>query len=272
MKVGIFDSGSGGLAIFKSILEVSPHYHYVYLGDHLHNPYGNLDFETTLLYTQRSVDYLFSEGCQIIIIACNTSSARVLRTLQQNYLPQFQSKDKRILGVVRPATEIISQLKTKDWVAIWGTEGTISSKSYEIEITNYNPHLNIVSQSCPSLAQLIEKNDSGPILEKIQQYWKETLYKVNHQKISTLLLACTHYPLIIEKIQTIIDPKIEILDQRFFIGEKWLQYLQKHPTLEKKLSAQHKIEFKTTQQQSYFYNITQKLFQSPLTIQTVKIK
>ena len=260
MKVGVFDSGSGGLTILRSLVQVCPQYHYVYLGDHQNSPYGNLDFKTTLAYTQNAIDFLFNQGCQIIIIACNTASARVLRTIQQKHLPQFYSKDKRVLGVVRPATEELNQLKPQNLTAIWATSGTVKSKSYEIEVRQQSPQVNIISQSCDDLAKLIEKNDLSLIKQSIQNYWKQTLLKANGNTISTLLLACTHYPLVTDLIRECIGSSIHIIDQRELIKSKWENYLKRHQNIKTKLNLNSQINFLTTLKTPSFEIFLKNLF------------
>jgi glutamate racemase len=255
MKVGVFDSGLGGLTIFRSMVEIAPQYDYLYLGDSARTPYGNRSFASILQFTREAVEYLFVQNCQIVILACNTASAKALRTLQQEYLPQHYP-NRRILGVIRPSVEALSNHSLHDpnssnTVAIWGTKGTISSQSYPIELSHLAPQLKVIQQACPLLVPLIENQETQHVGFEyfVEQYWKQTLLKGTP---SHLLLACTHYPLALHSIQKHIGNTVHILTQGRIVAESWKEYLQRHPEWEGKLSQNGTQEFTTTEDPKFF--------------------
>ena len=241
MKVGVFDSGLGGLTVFKSIIQYVPQLDYIYLGDSKRAPYGNRSFQEILSLSQEAVSYLFKANCQVIIIACNTASAKALKYLQEVYLPNYYP-NRRILGVVRPATEHLLNRKNLRHLAIWGTRGTIDSKSYEIELKDSN--ILITPQICHNLADLIEQNNKRAILQEIEKYWSQTLQK--NPKVEVIFLACTHYPLIKDDIQLVVGKQIEVLDQVDIVGRRWQWYLNHHPEIYKMLSLNQTKTFLST--------------------------
>jgi glutamate racemase len=228
MKIGIFDSGFGGLSIFKSIEKKLPAYDYLYLGDNARTPYGNRSFEAIYRFTQQGIEYLFSKNCQLIIIACNTASAKALRSIQQKDLP-LHYPEKRVLGIIRPSVEAIAGLinpSPESVVALWATEGTVKSNSYVLEMQKLVPQIKLVQQACPLLVPLVEAGEwDGQGLDFfIQKYWQETLQQ--SPQIDTLLLACTHYPLIYERIRRLLPSTLRILTQGDIVADSLKDYLQ----------------------------------------------
>ncbi len=256
MKVGVFDSGIGGLTIFKSVTQACPQYDYIYLGDNARTPYGNRSFETILNFTTQAVDTLFSLDCKIIILACNTASAKALRTIQQFYLP-VKYPDRRVLGVIRPSAEKIA-VENQD-VAIWGTQGTISSQSYPLEIEKLNPQLNVIQQACPLLVPLIEnlEGDNQGSDYFIKKYWEETL--AQSPKIQSILLACTHYPLLQKQIEKIIPSSVKVFNQSQFVAPAWSDYLRRHPELESCLTQNQLRNYLTTESPVLFNQLVKRL-------------
>ena len=249
--IGIFDSGYGGLTVLKSIREKLPNYDYIYLGDNARAPYGTRSFEVVYQYTLEAVKYLFSLDCQLIVLACNTASAKALRTIQQNDLPNL-FPERRVLGVLRPTTEEIGNYSKSGYVGILGTSGTVRSKSYVIEIEKFFPSVKVTQQSCPMWVPLVENNS---FLEKggqyfIEKYIDEILTK--QPSIDTLILACTHYPLLKESILKYVPIGVQVVDQGSLVAEKLNDYLKRHSTLETKLSKNNDLTILTTEKAEKF--------------------
>ncbi|HEY1869689.1 MAG TPA: glutamate racemase [Chitinophagaceae bacterium] len=251
--IGVFDSGYGGLTVLKEIIKRLPQYDYIYLGDNARTPYGNRSFETVHRYTLESVKWFFSQGCQLVILACNTASAKALRTIQQNDLPEID-KEKRVLGVIRPTTEVIGNLSQSKHVGILGTMGTISSNSYVLEIQKFFPGLKVYQQACPMWVPLVENNeyDNHGTDFFIKKYIQQLLQK--DAAIDTILLACTHYPLLLQKIKEYSPADMKILMQGEIVAKSLEDYLQRHPEIEAKCSKGKTRKFYTTDSVEDFNN------------------
>lgn len=243
--IGIFDSGYGGLTIFQSIKEILPQYDYLYLGDNARAPYGNRSFETVYEYTLECVKWFFEMGCPLVILACNTASAKALRTIQQNDLPQI-APDNRVLGVIRPTAEIIGQYTRTRSVGILGTKGTVNSGSYQMEINKFFPDIKVHQQACPLWVPLIENSeyDSDGADYFVQKYINELLEQA--PDIDTIQLACTHYPLLQQKIRKFLPEGITLISQGAIVAESLTDYLQRHPEMEKRISCNEQMQFYTT--------------------------
>jgi glutamate racemase len=243
--IGIFDSGYGGLTVLKEITGKLPQYDYVYLGDNARSPYGTRSFETVYEYTLQCVKWLFSQGCQLVILACNTASAKALRSIQQNDLPKIQ-ETKRVLGVIRPTTEIIGQYTKTGNVGILATNGTVISNSYPIEIEKFYPGIKVFQEACPMWVPLVENNEyNSPGADYfINKNIGNLLQQAPH--IDTILLACTHYPLLINKIKQAVPENVTILSQGEIVANSLAVYLQKHLEMEEKCSKNGQISFFTT--------------------------
>ncbi len=243
--VGVFDSGYGGLTVLKEIVNQLPQYDYLYLGDNARAPYGILNFETVYQYTLQSVQWLFTQGCSLVILACNTASAKALRTIQQNDLPKLNN-NKRVLGVIRPTTEIIGNFtKTKE-IGILGTNGTIQSNSYPIEIKKFYPDIKVYQEACPSWVPLVENNKYNSA--SADHFVKKHIDHLLNQSINidTLLLACTHFPLLIDKIKQIVPKGTVIVSQGEIVAKSLKDYLNSHAEIETNCSKSAKLNFYTT--------------------------
>ena len=261
--IGIFDSGYGGLTVLKEIIKKLPNYDYIYLGDNARAPYGNRSFETVYHYTLECVKWFFSQGCHLVILACNTASAKALRTIQQNDLPKID-KDKRVLGVIRPTAEIMGSLSESGHVGILGTTGTINSRSYVLEIEKFYPSLKVYQQACPMWVPLIENNEYDNhgtdffVKKCIQQLLQQD------EMIDTILLACTHYPLLLEKIKEYSPADMKILTQGVIVADSLKDYLARHPEMEDKCSKTGSRQFFTTDSTEDFDNHASIFFGDPV--------
>ncbi len=249
--IGVFDSGYGGLTVLKSLVKKLPSYDFLYLGDNARTPYGTRSFETIYQYTLQSVKYLFSQGCPLIIVACNTASAKALRNIQQLDLPHI-APDRRVLGVLRPTSETIGEQTKTGHIGILGTKGTIQSESYLIEINKFFPQVKVTQEICPMWVPLVENGEQdGPGADYfIQKNLKNIL--AADPKIDTLLLACTHYPLLIPKIRKHVPSHIKIIDQGGIVADSLVDYLQRHPEIENRLQQSGSVNFFTTDDENTF--------------------
>jgi len=243
--IGIFDSGYGGLTVFRWITAFLPQYDYLYLGDNARAPYGNRSFDTVYEYTLQSVEWFFKQGCPLVILACNTASAKALRTIQQNDLAQ-RYPDKRVLGVIRPTAEVIAGYSRSGKIGILGTIGTINSQSYCIEINHFSPSTTVYQQACPMWVPFIE---NGSHIGNEMDYFIESDLKAlfeQNAEIDTILLGCTHYPLIIDKIRQYVPPHVTIVSQGNIVASSLVDYLLRHPDMASRLTKNGMTEFCTT--------------------------
>lgn len=251
VPIGVFDSGYGGLTVLSEIVKKMPDYDYIYLGDNARAPYGNRSFDVVYEYTLEAVRELFSRGCELVILACNTASAKALRTIQQNDLPKIDAQ-KRVLGVIRPSAEVIGDLTKTGHIGILATEGTVKSESYVLEFAKFSPKTIVVQHACPMWVPLIENHKHGTEGGKL--FIQED---INHllnldPRIDVIVLACTHYPIIKSYIETIIPRHIEVVSQGNIVADKLELYLQKHPEMESKISKGGKIQFLTSENPTVF--------------------
>jgi len=243
--IGIFDSGYGGLTVFKSIVERLPDYHYLYLGDNARSPYGDHSFETVYQYTLECVEWLFAQGCRLVILACNTASAKALRSIQQQVLP-LKYPDRRVLGVIRPTAEVIGQYTQSGKIGVMGTRGTIHSDSYRLEIAHFFPQLDVFQQSCPMWVPLIENGEHlDPGADYFVQKYLDALM-MQAKGIDCILLACTHYPLLLPKIAGRLPGAIRLLTQGDIVAASLQDYLSRHPEITQRLEKGIKQQFFTT--------------------------
>lgn len=244
-SIGIFDSGFGGLTIFKSIAEKLPSYNYIYLGDNARSPYGDHSFETVYQYTLECVEWLFAQGCPLVILACNTASAKALRNIQQLDLPK-KYPNHRVLGVIRPTAEVIGNVSGTKSVGVLGTRGTIKSESYLIEINKFFPEVSVHQQACPMWVPLIENGEhTGNGADYFVKQYLDQLLKQS-PSIDTILLACTHYPLLLPKIEAYLSSNIKVVSQGDIVANSLVNYLQRHPEIDQKISKQNQASFYTT--------------------------
>lgn len=251
--IGVFDSGYGGLTVLKEIIHKLPQYDYIYLGDNARAPYGNRSFDTVYRYTLECVKWFFSQGCHLVILACNTASAKALRTIQQNDLPNID-KQKRVLGVIRPTTEVIGNYSESKHVGILATSGTVSSGSYVLEIQKFYPDVKVYQQACPLWVPLVENNeyDNHGTDFFVKKYIQQLLQQ--DEAIDTVLLACTHYPLLLDKIREYSPADMKILTQGEIVAASLENYLRRHPEIESKCSKHGEREFYTTDSTEDFDN------------------
>jgi len=249
--IGIFDSGYGGLTVLKELVQELPQYDYLYLGDNARSPYGNRSFETVYRYTLECVKWLLQQNCPLIILACNTASAKALRTIQQRDLEKLDPKA-RVLGVIRPTTEVIGEHTKTNQIAILATNGTVQSNSYLLEIEKFFPQIQVIQEACPMWVPLIENNEH--LSEGADYFVQKHIDHVlsNHPQVDTLLLACTHYPLLKDKIAQLLPSHIKLLSQGEIVAQSLKDYLQRHPEIEGRLSQSGKRVYFTTDEPSDF--------------------
>jgi len=249
--IGIFDSGYGGLTILEKMRKRLPEYDYVYLGDNARTPYGNRSFEVVYEFTLQAVQWLFKHNCPLIILACNTASAKALRTIQQKDLPQIDPQ-RRVLGVIRPTVESIGEITRSRHVGILGTPGTVSSDSYPLEIKKIYPDLIVESEACPMWVPLVENNEHNkPGADYfVRQHVDNILAK--DPLIDTIVLACTHYPLLKKKIRAFLPKSVKLLAQGKLIAESLEDYLHRHPEIEACCSKNATCRFYTTESELKF--------------------
>ena len=251
--IGVFDSGYGGLTVLKEITAKLPQYDYIYLGDNARSPYGTRSFETVYEYTLECVEWFFKQGCPLVILACNTASAKALRSIQQNDLEKIDAS-KRVLGVIRPTTEIIGRFTKTGDVGILATNGTVISNSYPIEIQKFYPDIKVFQEACPMWVPLVENSEyNGPGADYFIQKNIDNLLQQSGS-IDTILLACTHYPLLLEKIKEALPDNITILSQGEIVANSLAAYLQKHTEIEEKCSKNGQTAFFTTDSTEDFDN------------------
>lgn len=243
--IGVFDSGYGGLTVLKEMTALLPEYDYLYMGDNARAPYGNRSFDTVYHYTLQSVQWFFKQGCQLVILACNTASAKALRSIQQNDLDKI-APGKRVLGVIRPTAEVIGNFTHTGHVGVMGTTGTVESGSYLMEIEKFFPEIKVSQEACPMWVPLIENNEhlspgADYFIEKhVKNLWQKD------ENIDTVLLACTHYPLLSENILKHSPKNVQLISQGSIVAKSLADYLSRHPEIESKCSKHGSLEFFTT--------------------------
>jgi glutamate racemase len=270
--IGIFDSGIGGLTVFRSIAERLPQYDYIYLGDNSRAPYGNRSFNTIHQYTWECVQWLFGQGCPLVILACNTASAKALRTIQQRDMPG-RYDDKRVLGVIRPTAEVIGNYTKTGSIGVLGTKGTIQSESYAIEIGKFFPDMQVYQQACPLWVPLIENSEyNKPGADYyVQQYLNALLSR--SADIDTLLLACTHYPLLQEKIKQHLPENVRVVAQGEIVAASLEDYLHRHSEIDTKITQGGTRHFYTSSDDTADFDQHASLFFSaPVKSEYVSLK
>lgn len=243
--IGIFDSGYGGLTVMREIVKALPQYDFLYLGDNARSPYGTRDFDTIYRYTLEAVKYLFAQGCPLVILACNTASAKALRTIQQLDLPRLDAT-RRVLGVIRPTAEVIGSFSQTKKVGILGTPGTVRSESYLMEIGKFHPETKVLQQACPMWVPLVENGELDN--EGTHFFVKKYLFELLSPSpdIDTILLGCTHYPLLSPVIKKYLPEKIKVISQGGIVAKSLADYLQRHPEMERRISQNGQRVFHTT--------------------------
>ncbi len=261
--IGFFDSGFGGLTVLRRVVEKLPLYDYLYLGDNARAPYGSRSQRVVYEFTREAVEYLFRRGCPLIIIACNTSSAKALRRIQQEYLP-VSYPDRRVLGVVRPLVEEVAERGTYRRVGLLATEGVVASEAYLREIEKLDPTIRVFQKACPLLVPIIEAGEqewegAGTI---VRRYLAELMSEAG--SIDALLLACTHYPILYDTIRKSVPASVEVLEQGPIVAEKLKDYLRRHPEMEQRLTRNASRTFLTTDLTERFDRLAQTFFGAPI--------
>ena len=249
--IGIFDSGYGGLTILNKIRQTLPEYNYLYLGDNARAPYGTRSFDVVYEFTRQSVRHLFSRGCQLVILACNTASAKALRTIQQVDLPQWDS-NRRVLGIIRPTVECISEVTRSRHVGVLATEGTIKSLSYPLEIRKLYPDIEVTGEACPLWVPLVENNEIES--EGADFFVKRHIDNLlsRDSLIDTVILGCTHYPMLFNKIRQYTPENITLLTQGSAVAASLKDYLMRHPEMERLCTKGGETVFCTTETDGKF--------------------
>ena len=249
--IGVFDSGFGGLTILRDLQKALPAYDFLYLGDNARAPYGSRSFETIYRYTLESVRTLFARGCPLVILACNTASARALRSIQQDVLP-FEFPDRRVLGIIRPTAEEIGKFSRTGHVGIFATAGTVSSQSYVLEIQKFFPNLTVTQHACPMWVPLVECGEGDS--EGARYFVKKDVDALlaADSEIDTVLLACTHYPLLTAAIRAVLPPQVNLVFQGDIVAGKTVDYLRRHPEMVARLTKGGKTAFLTSDTAKFF--------------------
>ncbi|WP_277070494.1 glutamate racemase [Prevotella corporis] len=249
--IGVFDSGYGGLTILHGIRQLLPQYDYIYLGDNARAPYGSRSFDVVYQFTRQAVLKLFSMGCQLVILGCNTASAKALRTIQQTDLPELDSR-RRVLGVIRPTAEIIGKLTDSRHVGILATEGTVKSESYNMEINKLWPDIEVTGVACPLWVPIIENNEAnGPGADYFVKKRIDHILSLD-PRIDTIILGCTHYPILIPKIKQYIPEGIRIISQGKYVAESLKDYLNRHADMDERCTKGGSTRYFTTENEEKF--------------------
>lgn len=254
--IGVFDSGYGGLTILHEIRQLLPQYDYMYLGDNARAPYGSRSFEVVYKFTRQAVLKLFEQGCHLVILGCNTASAKALRSIQHRVLPEL-CPDRRVLGIIRPTAESISELTTTRHIGILATEGTIRSRSYELEIEKQAPDVKVSGQACPLWAAIVEANEADSpgadyfVKKRIDQLMLQDPY------IDAIVLGCTHYPLLMRSIVRNCPPGVRIVPQGAYVANSLKDYLARHPEMEAKCTKHGTCRYLTTESEERFKECAQ---------------
>ncbi len=249
--IGIFDSGYGGLTILDKIREVLPEYDYIYLGDNARAPYGTRSFEVVYEFTRQAVNKLFDMGCHLVILACNTASAKALRSIQMNDLPQIDPA-RRVLGVIRPTVECVGEISKNQHIGVLATAGTIKSESYPLEIHKLFPEIQVSGTACPMWVSLVENNESQDEGADyfIRKYIDQLLSK--DPQIDTVILGCTHFPILLPKIRQYIPDHISVISQGEYVAESLKDYLKRHSEMDAKCTKNGNCQFYTTEAEEKF--------------------
>lgn len=249
--IGVFDSGYGGLTILHAIRQQMPQYDFIYLGDNARTPYGTRSFDVVYEFTRQAVVKLFEMGCHLVILGCNTASAKALRSIQQNDLPVI-APQRRVLGIIRPTAEIIGQLTVSRHVGVLATEGTIKSKSYDLEIAKQHPDISVTGLACPMWVPLVENKEAdSPGADYFVKNKLDQLMMLD-PKIDAIILGCTHYPLLMSKILRHIHPGVRIVPQGDYVAESLKCYLDRHPEMEQKCLQGGHVRYLTTESTERF--------------------
>lgn len=269
--IGVFDSGYGGLTILSKIREALPDYDYIYLGDNARTPYGTRSFEIVYEFTLQAVNKLFEMGCHLVILACNTASAKALRTIQMNNLPDIDPS-RRVLGVIRPTVECIGSITQTRHVGVLATAGTIKSESYPLEIHKLFPDIKVSGEACPMWVPLVENNEANGEGTDffIRKYINNLLAKDG--LIDTIILGCTHYPLLLPKIQQFVPQSMKVVAQGEYVAASLKDYLYRHPEMDRKCTRGGSCSFCTTEAEDKFIESASTFLNQDITVQRISLE
>ena len=268
--IGIFDSGYGGLTILHGIRQLLPQYDYLYLGDNARAPYGTRSFDVVYEFTRQAVIRLFEMGCHLVILGCNTASAKALRTIQENDVPKLDSQ-RRVLGVIRPTAEVIGSLTHTRHVGIFATEGTIKSESYNLEIHKLFPDIHVSGVACPFWVPLVEYNEAdSPGADYFVKKRIDQLMRLDDD-IDTVILGCTHYPLLLPKIHKYIPRGVRIVSQGEYVAGSLQKYFERHPDIEKRCTKGGNVHYLTTENAEKFKEQAQIFLHEPVAVETITL-
>lgn len=268
--IGVFDSGFGGLTILRSIRQTLPEADYLYLGDNARAPYGTRSFDIVYQFTLQAVEYLFRQGCHLVILACNTASAKALRTIQQRDLSGLDP-DRRVLGVIRPTAEAVGQYSQSGHIGLFGTPGTVASGSYDIEIAKLNPGFKVYSQACPMWVPLVENREAdGPGADYFVERDIRRLFS-QCADIDALILGCTHYPLLIDKIRHYLPEGVRLLSQGNIVAASLADYLRRHPEMDRKITRGGTVRYLTTDNADRFADLASVFMSEPVEASNVEL-
>ena len=268
--IGVFDSGYGGLTILHGIRQLLPQYDYLYLGDNARAPYGPRSFDVVYEFTRQAVSRLFEMGCHLVILGCNTASAKALRTIQQRDLPQWDP-DRRVLGIIRPTAEVIGDLTKSRHVGVLATEGTIKSESYNLEIRKLHPNITVTGVACPFWVPLVEYNEAdSPGADYFVKKRIDEIMRKDPQ-IDALILGCTHYPILMPKILKYLPTGVRIVSQGEYVAESLADYLNRHPQIEQRCSQGAAARYLTTENPSKFKESAQIFLHEAIDVETVTL-
>ncbi len=268
--IGIFDSGYGGLTILHGIRQLLPEYDYLYLGDNARAPYGPRSFDVVYEFTRQAVVKLFEMGCHLVILGCNTASAKALRTIQQNDLPKIDP-ERRVLGIIRPTAEVIGNLTTSKHVGVLATEGTIKSESYDLEIHKLFPDIKVSGVACPFWVPLVEYNEADS--PGADYFVKKRIDEIMRKDsdIDTIILGCTHYPLLMPKILKYLPAGVRVVPQGEYVAESLKSYLERHPNIEAKCSKGAGVHYLTTENPNKFKEQAQIFLHEPVEVDNITL-
>lgn len=268
--IGVFDSGYGGLTVLRELRRALPDRDFIYLGDNARAPYGTRSFELVYQFTLQAVRYLFGLGCPLVILACNTASAKALRTIQQKDLDEIDPS-RRVLGVIRPTVEAIGNTTETGSIGLFGTPGTVTSRSYDIEISKMYPGMKVYSHACPMWVPLVENSEySGPGADYFVRKDIKALFN-RSAEIDTLILGCTHYPLLLDKIRQYLPSWVKVLSQGAIVAESLVDYLRRHPEMDERITRGGTVEYLTTEQAEKFSALARLFMEEELTARTVTL-
>ncbi len=254
--IGIFDSGYGGLTILHGIRQVLPQYDYIYLGDNARAPYGSRSFEVVYQFTRQAVLKLFSMGCHLVILGCNTASAKALRSIQQRDVPRIDPS-RRVLGIIRPTVEAIGDVTQTRHIGLLATEGTVKSQSYELEIRKLHPDIQVSGVACPLWAAIVEANEAdSPGADYFVKKRIDQLMRLDH-KIDAIILGCTHYPLLMSSIVKHVPSGVRIVPQGEYVANSLSDYLTRHPQIEQSIAQGGSCQYLTTESEEKFKECAQ---------------